>query len=86
MRMREFIKISTPIGMVSIFSLLMFFSPRDSCCIQYLTGCTGRIMTFNFDNVNDNHLNNQQYTFKITIIKRRIIYLSIFSCQIFSVY
>ena len=34
--------------------------PRDNCCLQYHTGCVGRIETFNFGNQNDNHLNNQQ--------------------------
>ena len=34
--------------------------PRNNCCLQYHTGCTGRIQTFNYGNSNDNHLNNQQ--------------------------
>jgi len=31
-------------------------------CLQYHTGHTGRIMTFNFAATTDNHLNNQQYS------------------------
>ena len=35
--------------------------PRDTSCLQYLTGLTGRIESFNFRATADNHLNNQQY-------------------------
>ena len=35
-------------------------SPRDESCLQFLTGLAGRIETFNFDALGDNHLNNQQ--------------------------
>ena len=34
--------------------------PTDSSCLQYLTGYTGRIQTFNYANTADNHLNEQQ--------------------------
>ncbi len=34
--------------------------PRDTSCLQFHTGLTGRIETFNFNANNDNHLNNQQ--------------------------
>ncbi len=37
------------------------FRPRDTSCLQYLTGLTGRIESFNFRATADNHLNNQQY-------------------------
>ncbi len=32
----------------------------DTSCLQFMTGLTGRIESFNFDEVGDNHLNNQQ--------------------------
>ncbi|XP_059097323.1 uncharacterized protein LOC131891710 [Tigriopus californicus] len=36
--------------------------PIGSGCLQYLTGLTGRLTTFNFLPTNDNHLANQDYS------------------------
>ncbi len=43
---------------------LIFFSRPPNTCLQYQTGLTGRIETFNFANTNENHLNNQKYVRK----------------------
>jgi hypothetical protein len=40
---------------------LFGFRPPDTC-LQYLTGLTGRITTFNYASTTDNHLNNQVYS------------------------
>ncbi|TRY80436.1 hypothetical protein TCAL_04732 [Tigriopus californicus] len=37
-------------------------NPIGSGCLQYLTGLTGRLTTFNFLPTNDNHLANQDYS------------------------
>ncbi|TRY80437.1 hypothetical protein TCAL_04733, partial [Tigriopus californicus] len=36
--------------------------PNGCGCLQYLTGLTGRLTTFNFMPTNDNHLANQEYS------------------------
>eukprot|EP00095_Tigriopus_kingsejongensis_P010419 snap_masked-scaffold2011_size22674-processed-gene-0.0 protein:Tk10419 transcript:snap_masked-scaffold2011_size22674-processed-gene-0.0-mRNA-1 annotation:"hypothetical protein SINV_00302" len=36
--------------------------PRGSGCLQYHTGITGQLSTFNFLPTNDNHLANQEYS------------------------
>ncbi len=51
--------------------------PRDPGCLQYHTSCTGRIETFNYQNVNDNHLNNQQWG-KSNIAKMTAVFYYLF--------
>ncbi len=51
------------------------YCPSCSCrapdgCLQYHTTVTGRLKTFNFDNMNENHINNQQYCNSFGIKRR----------------
>ena len=41
-----------------------FFFRPDPGCLQYHTGLTGRLTSFNFLPTNDNHLSNQKYVWK----------------------
>ncbi len=45
--------------MVQKFIVVISFRPPTDC-LQYHTGTQGRIETFNFRAMNDNHLNNQR--------------------------
>ena len=38
----------------------IYAAPND--CLQYFTGLTGTIKTFNFDDPSDNHLPNHEYS------------------------
>ncbi len=42
------------------FFLRIPHSPRDRSCLQYRTGITGRVESFNFQATGDNHLNDQR--------------------------
>ena len=44
--------------------LKIFFSRPDPGCLQYHTGLTGRLTSFNFLPTTDNHLSNQKYVWK----------------------
>ncbi len=51
-----------PVSVFFFFSLSLMGqqnSPPETC-LQYMTGLTGRIETFNFRSTTDNHLNNQE--------------------------